>query len=451
MRIIIMGCGNVGATLTEQLVLEGHDISVIDIDGKKVQAVVGRCDVLGVVGNGASYGVLMEAGIEDADLMIAVTQSDEVNLLCCLIAKKAGDCQTIARVRNPVYGKEIGFIKEELGLSMVINPEQTTARDVAQVLKYPSALQVDTFAKGKVEMLQYRIPGESLLVGKRLREVSGIFKGQVLICIVERGDDVFVPGGDFVLEKKDIISIVVRKQNVYEFFKTLKLSTHRIHNAMIVGGGRTSYYIAKQLLPMGIQIKIIEADKKRCEELSELLPEALIINSDGTEQGVLEEEGLPMAEAFVAWTDIDEENIMLSLFAKKQSKAKTVTKIEKFSHTGIINAMDLDTVIYPKYNTAEHIIQYVRAMNNSIGSNVETLYRLMDNRVEALEFAVREQSPVVGVSFQQLKLKNNLLICAIIRDGEVITPGGQDQILLGDNVIVVTTQKGLEDIRDIME
>lgn len=451
MRIIIMGCGNVGATLTEQLVQEGHDISVIDIDGKRVQAVVSRCDVLGVVGNGASYGVLMEAGIEEADLMIAVTQSDEVNLLCCLIAKKAGDCQTIARVRNPVYGKEIGFIKEELGLSMVINPEQTTAQDVAKVLKYPSAMQVDTFAKGKVELLQYRLPEDSIMVGKSLREVSAIFKGQVLICIVERGEEVFVPGGNFVLDKKDVISVVIRSQNVNDFFKTLKLSTHRIHNAMIIGGGTTSYYIAKMLMPMGIQIKIIESNKKRCEELTELLPEALIINADGTERGVLEEEGLPMAEAFVAWTDIDEENIMLSLFAKKLSKAKTITKIEKFSHTGIINALDLDTVIYPKYNTAEHIIQYVRAMTNSIGSNVETLYRLMDNRVEALEFAVREDSPVVGVSFQQLQLKNNLLICAIIRNGQVITPGGQDQILLGDNVIVVTTHKGLDDIRDIME
>lgn len=450
MRIIIMGCGNVGATLTEQLVQEGHDISVIDIDGKKVQAVVNRCDVLGVVGNGASYGVLMEAGIEDADLMIAVTQADEVNLLCCLIAKKAGDCQTIARVRNPVYGREIGFIKEELGLSMVINPEQTTARDVAKVLKYPSAMQVDSFAKGKVELVQYRIPEDSILEGKSLREVSGIFKGQVLVCMVERGEDAFVPGGDFVLEKKDVISVAIRAQNVNEFFKTLKMSTHRIRNAMIVGGGTTSYYIAKMLMPMGIQIKIIESNKKRCEELSELLPSALVIHADGTEQGVLEEEGLPMADAFVAFTNIDEENIMLSLFAKKLSDAKTVTKIEKFNHTGIINALDLDTVIYPKYNTAEHIIQYVRAMSNTIGSNVETLYRLMDNKVEALEFIVRDESPVVGIPFKDLKLKSNLLICAIIRDGQVITPGGQDQIMLNDNVIVVTTHKGLDDIRDII-
>ena len=445
-----MGCGNVGATLTEQLVQEGHDISVIDIDGRKVQSVVNRCDVLGVVGNGASYGVLMEAGIEDADLMIAVTQADEVNLLCCLIAKKAGDCQTIARVRNPVYGREIGFIKEELGLSMVINPEQTTARDVAKVLKYPSAMQVDSFAKGKVELVQYRIPEDSILEGKSLREVSSIFKGQVLVCMVERGEEAFVPGGDFVLEKKDVISVAIRAQNVNEFFKTLKMSTQRVRNALIIGGGTTSYYIAKMLMPMGIQIKIIEANKKRCDELAELLPNALIINADGTEQGVLEEEGLPMADAFVAWTNIDEENIMLSLFAKKLSKAKTVTKIEKFSHAGILNALDLDTVIYPKYNTAEHIIQYVRAMSNTIGSNVETLYRLMDNKVEALEFVVREESPVVGIPFKDLKLKKNLLICAIIRDGQVITPGGQDQILLKDNVIVVTTHKGLDDIRDII-
>lgn len=450
MRIIIMGCGNVGAALTEQLVQEGHDISVIDIDAKKVQAVVNRCDVLGVVGNGASYGVLMEAGIEDADLMIAVTQADEVNLLCCLIATKAGDCQTIARVRNPVYGREIGFIKEELGLSMVINPEQTTARDVAKVLKYPSAMQVDSFAKGKVELVQYRIPEDSILEGKSLREVSGVFKGQVLVCMVERGEEAFVPGGDFVLKKKDVISVAIRAQNVNEFFKTLKMSTQRIRNAMIVGGGTTSYYIAKMLMPMGIQVKIIESNKKRCDELSELLPSALIIHADGTEQGVLEEEGLPMADAFVAWTNIDEENIMLSLFAKKLSSAKTVTKIEKFNHTGIINALDLDTVVYPKYNTAEHIIQYVRAMSNTIGSNVETLYRLMDNKVEALEFIVREESPVVGIPLKDLKLKSNLLICAIIRDGQVITPGGLDRILLKDNVIVVTTHKGLDDIRDII-
>lgn len=450
MRIIIMGCGNVGATLTEQLVQEGHDISVIDIDGKKVQSVVNRCDVLGVVGNGASYGVLMEAGIEDADLMIAVTQADEVNLLCCLIAKKAGDCQTIARVRNPIYGREIGFIKEELGLSMVINPEQTTAQDVAKVLKYPSAMQVDSFAKGKVELVQYRIPENSILEGKDLREVSAIFKGQVLVCMVERGEEAVVPGGDFVLEKKDVISVAIRAQNVNAFFKTLKMSTHRIRNAMIVGGGTTAYYIAKMLIPMGIQIKIIEANKKRCDELSELLPEALIIHGDGTEQGLLEEEGLPMADAFVAWTNIDEENIMLSLFAKKLSKAKAVTKIEKFNHVGILNALDLDTVIYPKYNTAEHIIQYVRAMSNTIGSNVETLYRLMDNKVEALEFVVRETSPVVGIPFKDLQLKDNLLICAIIRNGQVITPGGQDQIQLHDSVIVVTTHKGLDDIRDII-
>lgn len=450
MRIIIMGCGNVGATLTEQLVQEGHDISVIDIDGKKVQSVVNRCDVLGVVGNGASYGVLMEAGIEDADLMIAVTQADEVNLLCCLIAKKAGDCQTIARVRNPIYGREIGFIKEELGLSMVINPEQTTAQDVAKVLKYPSAMQVDSFAKGKVELVQYRIPENSILEGKDLREVSAIFKGQVLVCMVERGEEAVVPGGDFVLEKKDVISVAIRAQNVNAFFKTLKMSTHRIRNAMIVGGGTTAYYIAKMLIPMGIQIKIIETNKKRCDELNELLPEALIIHGDGTEQGLLEEEGLPMADAFVAWTNIDEENIMLSLFAKKLSKAKTVTKIEKFNHAGILNALDLDTVIYPKYNTAEHIIQYVRAMSNTIGSNVETLYRLMDNKVEALEFVVRETSPVVGIPFKDLQLKDNLLICAIIRNGQVITPGGQDQIQLHDSVIVVTTHKGLDDIRDII-
>lgn len=451
MRIIIVGCGNVGTTLTEQLVQENHDISVIDTDGKKVQNIVDNMDVLGVVGNGASYSVQIEAGIEGADLLIAVTKADEVNLLCCLIAKKAGNCHTIARVRNPVYSREIDFIREELGLSMVINPEQATAMEVAKVLRYPSALQVDTFAKGKLELMQYRIPEHSMLAEKSLRDVSAMFRGTVLIGIVERGEEVFVPGGDFILKPKDIISLVVTPKNVMEFFKKLNVMTGRIHNALIVGGGTTAYYIAKMLIPMGIQIKMIESNKKRCDELSELLPQALIIHADGTERGVLEEEGISRADAFVAWTNIDEENIMLSLFAKKLSRAKTITKIEKFSHTGIINTLDLDTVVYPKYTTAEHIIQYVRAMSNSIGSNVETLYRLMDNKVEALEFAVREKSKVVGVPLQKLSLRKNLLVCAIIRKKQVITPGGQDEIQVGDNVIVVTTIKGLNDIRDILD
>lgn len=450
MRIIIVGCGNVGATLTEQLVQENHDISVIDMDGRKVQGIVDNYDVLGVVGNGASYSVQMEAGIESADLMIAVTQADEVNLLCCLIAKKAGDCNTIARVRNPVYSREIDFIKEELGLSMVINPELATAMEVAKVLKYPSALQVDSFAKGRVELMQYRLPEDSVLAEKSLRETSSLFKGNVLIGIVERGEEVFVPNGDFVLKPKDVISVIMTAQNVIEFFKKLKVSKNRIRSALIVGGGTTAYYIAKMLIPMGIQVKMIEESKKRCDELSDLLPEALIIHADATEPGVLQEEGIARADAFVAWTNIDEENIMFSMFAKKLSKAKTVTKIEKFAHTGIINTLGLDTIVYPKYTIAEHIIQYVRAMSNSIGSNVERLYRLMDNKVEALEFVVRERSSVVGIPLQDLPLQRNLLVCAIIRNKQIITPGGQDQILIGDNVIVVTTIKGLKDIRDIL-
>ena len=258
MRIIIVGCGNVGTTLTEQLVQENHDISVIDTDGKKVQNIVDNMDVLGVVGNGASYSVQMEAGIEGADLLIAVTEADEVNLLCCLIAKKAGNCHTIARVRNPVYSREIDFIREELGLSMVINPEQATAMEVAKVLRYPSALQVDTFAKGKLELMQYRIPENSMLAEKSLRDVSAMFRGTVLIGIVERGEEVFVPGGDFILKPKDIISLVVTPKNVMEFFKKLNVMTGRIHNALIVGGGTTAYYITKMIIPMGIQIKMIE-------------------------------------------------------------------------------------------------------------------------------------------------------------------------------------------------
>lgn len=451
MKIIIVGAGNVGETLAEQLAQEKHDIFVIDQDAKRVQYLVDNFDLMGIVGNGASYNVQIEAGIENADLLIAATQADEVNLLCCLIAKKAGDCHTIARVGNPIYNHEIGFLKEELGLSLIINPGLSAAAEVTKILRYPSVLQIDSFAKGKVELMQYRIPEDSPMANKSLQEISAMFKGQILICIVEREDEVFVPGGDFVLKPRDVASVIVPTKDLPGFFRTLKIGSSRVRSAMIVGGGTTAFYIARMLTQMGIQIKLIEANKQRCDELSEQLPKALIINGDGTDSALLMEEGITNADAFIAFTNIDEENIMLSLFAKKVSKARTITKIEKFSHTGIINTLDLDSIIYPKYTTAEHIVQYVRAKTNSIGSNVETLYQLMDNRVEALEFVVRENSPVIGVPICELRLKKNLLICAIIRRGRAITPGGQDQIEPGDSVVVVTTIKGLKDIKDILD
>lgn len=450
MQIIIVGCGNVGATLTEQLSKEGHNITVIDVDGYRTEAVANQYDIMGIVGNGASLTVQKEAGIEDADLMIAVTASDELNLLCCLIAKKAGDCNTIARVRNPVYNKEIAFIKEELGLSMIINPEYAAACEISRLLKFPSAIKVDVFAKGRIELLKCKINEGSVLRGRPLTYISSGLGCEVLICTVERGEDVFIPDGNFELREKDVITVVASSRNANEFFRKIGMATNRIKSCMIIGGGETTYYLAKQLLPMGIEIKIIEQDKERCNELSELLPQALIIRGDGTDRELLYEEGLPRVHSFVSWTSLDEENIMLSLFAKNVSKAKTITKVHRIAYDEIIDGLDLGSVLYPKNITAEYILQYVRAMQNSIGSNIETLYRLIENKVEALEFRVNEQSDLVGVPLMDLRLKDNLLIACINRKGIIITPRGHDSILLGDTVVVVTTARGFHDLKDIL-
>ena len=450
MQIIIVGCGNVGTTIAQQLSKEGHNITVIDMDGHKVEAVANHYDVMGIVGNGASFSVQNEAGIEKADLLIAVTASDELNMLSCLIAKKAGDCSTIARVRNPLYNKEIAFIKEELGLSMVINPEYAAACEIARLLKFPSAIKVDTFAKGRMELLKCKINEGSILHGRPLTYLSSGLHCDVLICTVQRGDEVFIPDGNFELREKDVISVVASPKKANEFFRKIGMATNRIKSCMIIGGGETTYYLAQQLLPMGIEIKIIEQNKERCNELSELLPQALVIHGDGTDRNLLYEEGLPRIHAFVSWTSMDEENIMLSLFAKSVSKAKTITKVHRIDYDEIIENLDLGSVLYPKNITAEYILQYVRARQNSIGSNIETLYQLIEDKVEALEFRVSKQSKLVGVPLKELRLKENLLIAGINRKRMSITPGGQDTIEVGDTVVVVTTNQGFHDLEDIL-
>lgn len=450
MQIIVVGCGNVGATLTEQLSKEGHNITVIDSKNDRLKQVTDSCDVMSVTGNGASYSVQMEAGIEDADLLIAVTDSDELNLLCCLIAKKAGGCHTIARVRNPVYSREIDFIKEELGLSMIINPEAAAATAIARLLKFPSAIEVDSFAKGRVELSKFRLEPGNLLVGCTLKEISSKLHCDVLICTVERGEQVIIPDGNFELREKDTISVVSSSRNIIQFFKKLGLATGRVRDTLIVGGGSTTYYLAKQLLNMGIHVKIIEKDRNRCDELCELLPQASIVYGDGTDRSILMEEGLERAQAFVSMTNLDEENIMLSLFAKSVSRAKLVTRVHRMAYDELLGSLDIGSIIYPRYTTAENIVRYVRAMSNSLGSNVETLYKLIGDKAEALEFWIREKSPVVGIPLQQLNLKPNILIACINHKGAIITPGGQDVIQVGDTVVVITTNTGLHDIRDIL-
>ena len=451
MNIIIAGCGKVGGTLAEQLSREGHDITVIDQSSEVVQRITNAADVRGIVGNGASYNIQKEAGIEKADLLIAVTNADEVNLLCCLIAKKAGDCQTIARVRNPVYHQEISHIKEELGLSMVINPEWAAAMEAARLFRFPSAIEIDTFAKGRIELLKFRIDEKNPLGGQKIKKIPELSKCEVLICVVERGEQVLIPDGELELQANDIISIVASSLNASRFFRLIGIETNQVKNTMIIGGGKTSFYLAKKLLEMGIAVKIVEKDREHCEELCELLPNAMIICGDGTDQELMAEEGLAETEGFAAFTNMDEENVMLSLYAKSASKAKMITKVNSTTYDSIIGTLDIGSVIHPKHITAENILQYVRAMQNTIGSNVETLYRLVNGNAEALEFIIREKGAVTDVPLVNLDLKSNILVCAIYRQGKIIIPKGQDCLKVGDSVVIITTNCGeLQDIRDIL-
>ena len=451
MKIIIVGCGKVGTTLAEQLNRENHDITLIDTNEEAIQNISNSADVMGVTGNGAVYQVQMEAGIQDADLLIATTNSDELNMLCCLIAKKAGNCHTIARIRNPEYSSEIRYIREELNLSLAINPELAAAREIARLLRFPSAIKIEPFAKGRIELLKFLIPEHSLLNDMRVMDVVNRLKSNVLICVVERGNDVVIPDGNFVMKKGDKISFIASHQESADFFKKAGVDNNIVKSAMFVGGGKLTHYLCRLLEDTKIKIKIIERDEERCRQLSELLPKAMFIHGDGTDEQLLLEEGIRQTEAFASLTGFDEENIMLSLYASSQSKAKLITKVNKIAFENVINSLNLGSLIQPKMLTAEIILQYVRAMQNSMGSsNIETLYKIAADKAEALEFRVKEGSPVLGIPLEKLKLIDNLLVACINRGGTIITPRGKDTVEAGDTVIVVTTHTGLNDLTDIL-
>ena len=450
MKIIIVGCGKVGTTLAEQLNRENHDITLIDCDSEALQSISDSTDVMSVTGNGAVYQVQMEAGIKEADLLIATTNSDELNMLCCLIAKKAGNCHTIARIRNPEYSAEINYIREELNLSLAINPELAAAREIARLLRFPNAIKIELFAKGRIELLKFLIPKDSILDRMKVMDVVSRLKSNVLICAVERGDDVVIPDGNFEMRSGDKISFLAPHAESADFFRKAGIENNAVNSAMFVGGGKLTVYLAKALADSKMKIKIIEQDEERCRILSEILPHAMIIHGDGSDQKLLLEEGIRQTEAFASLTGFDEENILLSLYAASQSKAKLVTKVNKIAFENVINALNLGSVIYPKMLTADIILQYVRAMQNSMGSNIETLYKIVADKAEALEFRVRGDSPVLGIPLEKLRTRNNLLVACINRNGRIIMPRGKDTLEAGDTVIIVTTHTGLNDLKDIL-
>ena len=450
MNIIIVGCGKVGSTLAKQLSKEGHNISIIDTNERVVEEFSNNHDVMGIVGNGAAHSIQKSAGIEKAHLLIAVTGSDELNLLCCLIARKAGNCETIAKVRNPIYNREIQFIKGELGLSMVINPEYEAASEIARILRFPSVIDINVFNKGSVELLSFKVQEQSVLHNMKVHEIRGKLKCDILVSMVERGEEVIIPNGEFTIQENDVISLIAPHKKATEFFIKIGMMNNPVKNTMLIGGGHISYYLAKRLLKYGINVTLVEKKEDRCEELSELIPEAMIIHGDGTDKELLMEEGITEAESFASLTGLDEQNVLLSLYANSKMKGKIITKVNKIAFDEVIDNLNLGSIIYPKFITMQYILQYVRAMNNSIGSNVETLYKIKKDKAEALEFYVNEGSKLVGIPLEKLKLKDNLIICSIKRKGEIITPNGQDCIKKGDYVIVVTTNIGLQDLSDIL-
>lgn len=450
LKIIIVGCGKVGANLVDQLSKEGHDITVIDKKAEKIQDITNIYDVMGLVGNGASYSTQMEAGIEETDLIIAVTDSDELNLLCCTVAKRVGKCAAIARVRTPDYSEETGYLREQLGLALIINPELEAAREVARILYLPTALEVNSFAHGQAELVKFKVPEGNLLNGLSLAYLGKNITNDILICAVERNGEVYMPNGDFVLHSGDVVSFVSERHIARDFLKQIGLATRQVKDTMIIGASKAAYYLAKELLNMGISVKIIEKEKENCESLSVKLPKAIIINGDGTDPDILKEEGIETVQSFIPLTGIDEENIMLTLYAKQVSKAKVVTKINRVNYKQVINNLDLGSLVYPKYITSEAIIAYVRAKKNSMGSNIETLYHMFDSRVEAIEFIVEENSKVSGVPIKNLKLKKDVLISFINHNGHIIIPTGNDEIEDGDTVMIVTKNTGFTGIDDIV-
>ena len=453
MNIIIVGCGKVGQTLTQQLGGEQHDIVVVDLNPDRVRSITDEFDAQGIVGNGVSYQTLQEAGVENADLLIAVTASDEQNLLCCCIARQAGHCKTIARVRNPLYNEEISFLRDKLGLDLVINPELLAAEEIARIFQFPTALKIDTFSKGRLEMIHFRVTDNCLLNGIKLMDLKNTLGFSVLIPMVIRGDEVIIPRGGFVFEAGDIASVAATAKTATMFFRKIGLTSGRTRTAMMVGGGTISYYLAKRLLAAGINTKIIELDEKVCGELSEKLPEAVIINGDGTDEKLLLQEGLENADGFVALTGLDEENILLSLLAGRLSKTKSICKINRINFNSLLGDIKVDTTIFPRLLTANLILRYARSMDYSLGSNVENLYRLEDGKAEALEFYIKESSGVTDIPIAQLssKLKDGINICSITRGSQVIFPTGQDEIKVGDYVVLVMKHQGMTDIKDILK
>lgn len=451
MKIIVLGAGKVGKTLIKHMSNEDHDIVVVDQNATKVEEVVNQFDVIGVVGNGGSYDILMEAGAEDANLIICVTASDELNILAGLMAKKMGTRHTIARVRNPDYSSQRDFMRNQLGFSMIINPELEAASEIRRVLSFPSAVKVDTFSRGKVELAEFFVEDHSRLNGVELSQLHKITKTNILVCAVSHNEDVIIPDGNYVIKPGDHLYITGTHRDLSRFCLDIGVITTRIKNVIIVGGGKIAYYLSKQLSTQGIKVKIIEKDQNRCQVLAEKLPYVTIIHGDGSDDELLNEEGIENCDAVLALTGLDEENIVLSLSAKSLYHKKTIAKVTRMNYTGLSDVLKVDSIVAPKKIVASQIIRYVRAkMNKDNDSSVKTLYKIVDGEVEAIEFKVTEQFKYLHKTLNEMKIKEHVLVAAIIRDNEVIVPKGNTTMELNDYVIIVSRGEIMKSLNDML-
>lgn len=452
MRIVIVGAGKVGWALTQHLSAE-NQVTVIDQRAELIDNVINIYDVMGICGNGASYEIQQEAEVDKADLLIATTSSDEVNIVACLVAKKMGVQHTIARIRNPEYERQLRFMREDLGLSMVINPEKAAAREIARLLRVPNAMKLESFSKGRLELVEYRLPEDTMLEGLRLADLYRSIRVRVLICAVLRRGETIIPSGDFELKGGDKIYVTSTPSQLEQFFRHLRVFRRKVSSVMIVGASKMCYYLANELIEMGMSVKIIDKNEQRCYEIGERLPKAMVIVGDGTNSDLLQEEGLSQTDAFVAISGMDEANILMAMSAAKQSgDCKVVAKINRKSLVDLVEAESMiDSVISAASVTAELIVQYVRAMQNASGSQIKTLHHIANETVEALEFGISADAPCIGIPLKDLKIKSGVLLAGIVRqNGQIIIPSGNDMMQQGDDVIVVTTDTSLRDIRDIL-
>ncbi len=451
MKIVVAGCGKIGTTVIGSLVAEGHDVTAIDADNRILDDLTNIYDIMVICGNCADSDVLTEVSIEEAELFVALTGSDELNMLSCFIAKRMGATNTIARIRNPEYNDDsLVFLRKELDLSMAINPDRLTAIELYNILKLPSAVKTENFSRRYFQMIELIVRSDSVLDNVRLSELRVKYGAKVLVCAVQRGDEVYIPDGSFVLKAGDKIGLSAAHGDIHKLLKSLGLLQKQAKHVMILGGSKSAFYLAQMLINSGVSVKIIEKSKERCAELSEKLPKAMIIQGDGAQQELLIEEGLRSVDAFVSLTGMDEENILISIYAAANNVPKVISKVNRPELSTMASRLGLECIVSPRNLTADIFVRYARALENSMGSNVETLYKIMDGKAEALEFRAHPDAKLTDIQLKDLKLKKNILIAGILRDRKTIIPGGDDVILSDDRVIVVSCEHKLNDLDDIL-